>query len=237
MIAWLALGGLALLLGLALLRAFASAPVARVRHFGAWGLAGLGIVTALGLVLTGRAGQLVWALFLLGPLLLRWARGALAARRFAAPGPAGAGESAVETATLAMRLDHATGAMRGTVRRGPQAGRDLGELTLGELLTLLETCRGEDPDSVPLLEAWLDRLAPDWRDMAGPAGTPPPGRRDGGMDRAEALAVLGPAEGADAAAIRAAHRRLMRNAHPDQGGSDWLAARINEARDILLPEG
>ena len=57
------------------------------------------------------------------------------------------------------------------------------------------------------------------------------------MSRADALAVLGLSEGADAAAIRAAHRRLMRNAHPDHGGSDWLAARINEARDILMPGG
>jgi curved DNA-binding protein CbpA len=54
------------------------------------------------------------------------------------------------------------------------------------------------------------------------------------MTREEALAVLGLAEGAAEAEIRAAHRRLMRTAHPDQGGSDWLAARLNEARDILL---
>jgi curved DNA-binding protein CbpA len=50
----------------------------------------------------------------------------------------------------------------------------------------------------------------------------------------EAWQVLGLQPGADATAIRAAHRRLMRGAHPDSGGSDWLAARINQARDILL---
>jgi hypothetical protein len=237
MIAWLALGGLALLLSLALLRGFATAPVAQVRRFGAWGLAALGGLLVLALLVAGRAGQLFWALAFFGPLLLRWVRGALAARRFAASGPAAGGESAVETATLTMRLDHRSGTMHGTVRQGQQAGRELAELTLSELLTLLDECRRGDPDSVPLLEAWLDRLAPDWRDMGGAAAEPQPSNQDGAMSRADALAVLGLSEGADAAAIRAAHRRLMRNAHPDHGGSDWLAARINEARDILLPGG
>lgn len=64
----------------------------------------------------------------------------------------------------------------------------------------------------------------------GVAPRPPPGP----MSRAEALEVLGLKPGADEAAIRAAHRRLMQAAHPDHGGSDWLAARINQARDVLL---
>jgi curved DNA-binding protein CbpA len=54
------------------------------------------------------------------------------------------------------------------------------------------------------------------------------------MTRAEAYEVLGLATGASEFEIRAAHRRLMRGAHPDSGGSDWLAARINQARDTLL---
>jgi hypothetical protein len=83
-----------------------------------------------------------------------------------------------------------------------------------------------------LLEAWLDRSQPDWREAAPRgAAAPPPG---GPMTRAEALEVLGLAEGASAEEIRAAHRRLMRAAHPDQGGSAWFAARLNAARDILL---
>lgn len=66
------------------------------------------------------------------------------------------------------------------------------------------------------------------------AAPPPPPRREGPMSREDAYAVLGLKPGASVAEIRAAHRRLMRGAHPDGGGSDWLAARINQARDILL---
>lgn len=58
--------------------------------------------------------------------------------------------------------------------------------------------------------------------------------RDRGMTRAEALEVLGLNEGATEAEIRAAWLRLMRTAHPDGGGSDWLAARVNQAKDVLL---
>lgn len=235
---WLAVGAGLLLLLLWLARIFATARVETIRKGAIWGGAVAGGGALLLVLSTGRGAQALWTLGLFAPLLWRWGRGWLAARRFrwdeAAGGTGAAGESAVETATLAMRLDHATGRMSGTVRRGRHAGRELAALTLPELLALLADCRVEDPDSVALLEAWLDRLDADWR--AAEAATPPPGAAGGGrMTREEALAVLGLAEGADAAAIRAAHRRLMRAAHPDQGGSDWLAARINQARDILLP--
>lgn len=60
------------------------------------------------------------------------------------------------------------------------------------------------------------------------------GRRDGWMSPEEALQVLGLQVGASEATIRESHKRLMRAAHPDSGGSDWLASRINQARDVLL---
>ncbi|CAA9278578.1 MAG: hypothetical protein AVDCRST_MAG27-3587 [uncultured Craurococcus sp.] len=223
--AWLALGALALLLGLWLLRAFAEASPATIRKVGLWVLGLLGGGALLLLLLTGRGVQALWALVFFGPVVWRRISGWIAARRFARP----AGDaSTVETATLAMSLDHATGTFTGRIRQGRQAGRDLASLDLAALRALLEECGGTDPESVPLLEAWLDRTHPGWRDAPAEPGS------SGPMTRTEALAILGLAEGADAEAIRTAHRRLMRSAHPDSGGSDWLAARINQARDILL---
>ncbi|MEE4210798.1 MAG: hypothetical protein V2I43_16225 [Parvularcula sp.] len=72
-------------------------------------------------------------------------------------------------------------------------------------------------------------------DEAQPSGTPPP-RRPGAMSREEAMAVLGLKDEAHASAVEAAHRRMILRAHPDQGGSDYLAAKVNEARDVLLRE-
>ena len=68
----------------------------------------------------------------------------------------------------------------------------------------------------------------------GADASPPPGRSRSGMTVAEAHEILGLRPGASEEEIRAAHRRLMRLAHPDGGGSDWLASRINQARDVLL---
>ncbi len=65
-------------------------------------------------------------------------------------------------------------------------------------------------------------------------GTDPPRARPTGMTRDEALQILGLKPGATDADIKAAHRRLMATAHPDHGGSDWIAARLNQARDVLL---
>ncbi len=239
---WLALGAGGLLFALWLLRLVANAPVAAVRQGVLWFAGLLAVAAVLLAVATGRAPQVIGALGLLAPFAYRWWLNRRAARRFgAAGGENGGGESRVETATLEMRLDHGTGRMSGRVRAGPQAGRELAELSRAELLALLAACRADDPDSVPLLEAWLDRADPDWRsgaeaeDGGGRAEGARAGSGGGRMSRQEAFAVLGLAEGATETEIRAAHRRLMRAAHPDGGGSDWLAARINEARDVLLP--
>jgi hypothetical protein len=225
---WLALGALALLLVLAALRAFATAPVASVKKAAAWMAGGLGAVLLVALVVSGRAGQALWTLLLFGPLLMQAWRSWRAARTFSRGGqPLPGQESRVETATLAMVLHHDSGRMTGTVKRGRFAGAELADLDLPALRDLLAECAAEDPESVPLLEAWLDRGHPEWREGAPPAA-------EGPLTRAEALAILGLEEGATVAEIRGAHRRLMRGAHPDQGGSAWLAARLNAARDLLL---
>ncbi|WP_431282467.1 DnaJ domain-containing protein [Humitalea sp. 24SJ18S-53] len=228
--AWLALGGVGLIAVLLLLRGFANAPPAAVRRGGAWLLGGLGLAIALLLIVSGRAGQAFGALVLFGPLVLRWYRSWQQARTFATGGRAHAGGvSTVETATLTMTLDHDSGTMTGAISRGDHAGQSLADLALPQVLALLADCQASDPESVPLLEAWLDRADPDWRDQPQP-----PRAAGGAMDRTEALAILGLPDNATPEQIKAAHRRLMAQAHPDRGGSDWLAARINQARDLLL---
>ncbi len=76
------------------------------------------------------------------------------------------------------------------------------------------------------------RVRPFSRPGAGAQATRP--RAGSAMTRDEALAVLGLPHDADRAAIQAAYVRLMQAAHPDRGGSDWLASRLNQARDVLL---
>ncbi|MFT8246891.1 hypothetical protein [Roseomonas sp. BN140053] len=227
--AWFALGALVLLVLALGLRAFAGASVSQVRTGLGWFVGLLVVAVAVLLLLGGRTGQVLWLALPLSPLAWRWWRGRRLAARFAAAPPA-AGD-AVETATLSMRLDPAAGTLSGTVRRGEQAGRDLSTLSLPELLALRHDCATADPESLPLLDAWLDRAHPGWGDASAAGGD---GGGPGTMTRAEALAVLGLPGDADAEAVRAAYTRLMRAAHPDTGGSDWLAARLNQARDVLL---
>ncbi|BDG74131.1 hypothetical protein [Roseomonas fluvialis] len=226
---WVALGALALLVVMVALRGFATASVTTVKKTLAWTAGGLGAVLLGALLFSGRGMQAIWSLGLFAPLLVQAWRSWRTARTFSRGGQASPGqESRVETATLEMVLHHDSGRMTGTVKRGRFQGADLADLDLPMLRALMADCAAEDPDSVPLLEAWLDRSHPDWRDGA------PPAAEDGPLTRAEALAVLGLAEGATEAEIRSAHRRLMRTAHPDQGGSAWLAARLNAARDLLV---
>jgi len=144
--------------------------------------------------------------------------------------------SRVRSAMIEMELDHDTGGMDGTVLAGPQAGRPLGALGEAELRALLAACRGADPDGARLLEAYLDRRDPGWREHAeAHADTGTGARRDAGaMTEQEAYQILGLQPGAGAEEVRRAHRALMLKLHPDQGGTTYLAARINEAKDVLL---
>ena len=147
----------------------------------------------------------------------------------ASPGPTPGQTSEVETAFLRMRLDHDTGEMDGTVLQGRYEGCALGGLGLSELLDLLNECQS-DRQSMAVLEAYLDRIHADWRKRRGP----PPGRSPDGMSEDEARAVLGIKPDATREDIVKAHRRLMQRLHPDRGGSDYLAAKLNAAKDLLL---
>jgi hypothetical protein len=149
--------------------------------------------------------------------------------------PTSGGASNVQSAGLDMRLDHDTGEMDGQVLAGRHEGAMLSELDLEKLFEVAEDFR-DDAESLHLLEGYLDRTFPRWRDdvedyAGGRAGTPPGA---GAMSKKEAYNILGLEPGAGDAEISKAHRRLMKQVHPDHGGSAALAARINEAKETLL---
>jgi len=229
--------GIALLAGLLLAgRWYATADTKTLLKALKWVLLGIVVSVALFFVVTGR---LAWAIATL-PALIPWffrARSiARAAKTFARMSQAQAGgrpgeQTELETRFLRMSLDHGTGTMDGDVTAGPFAGRQLSGMALGELVELLKFCWVEDEESARVVETFLDRSHPDWRETAkqGQGSS-----RTSAMDRAEALQVLGLEEGASAAEIKDAHRRLIAGLHPDHGGSDYLAAKINQAKDLLL---
>ncbi|MDH3232175.1 MAG: DnaJ domain-containing protein [Alphaproteobacteria bacterium] len=141
-------------------------------------------------------------------------------------------QSRIETTYLDMILDHDSGQMAGRVRTGPFAGRDLSEMRPEELMALWRECVARDEQSARVLESFLDRHFGGWRDAAKSQDEAP--RRAGGMSVDEAYKVLGVSPKASEREIKEAHRKLMRKHHPDKGGSAELAARLNEARDVLL---
>lgn len=144
-------------------------------------------------------------------------------------------KSGVRTAAMEMVLDHDSGRMEGRCLRGRFAGRELSALIESELLQLLDELRADDPQGAVLIEAYLDRRLQGWRERKAEnrqkAKSSPRGAT---MTANEAYDVLDLKPGAKEEQIRAAHRRLMMKFHPDQGGSTYLAARINEAKEVLL---
>jgi hypothetical protein len=142
--------------------------------------------------------------------------------------------SKVKSRYFAMELDHDTGAVNGKVVSGAFVGAnliDLGEMDTKALIAEVQW----DSDSLSLLESWLDANRSGWREyFAAQQDGAAPERESSADPLAEAYAVLGLEPGATDGEIRAAHRELMKAVHPDHGGSSYLAAKINEARDRLL---
>lgn len=150
-------------------------------------------------------------------------------------GSGGQQRSSVRSAALEMQLDHETGAMNGLVLVGAYEGKELDLLEREELFELRSEI-ADDGESLALLDAYLDRRLAGWREDAhadADAGLGSPAS-SGPMGKKEAYEVLGLSAGASVEEIRKAHRRLMKTAHPDSGGSTFLAAKINEAKDVLL---
>lgn len=232
------------------LRWFARTPAPQVtsllRRGLLWGAVGVLVIAAL----SGRLNPLFALLAAAVPILLRIlnllqllpvAQGLLRALGLAGGrGGGGAAEgrtSSIRTDYLEMELDHASGHLDGLVRAGRFQGRRLAELDLDELLELLEECRGADPQSAAVLESYLDREhGSDWADRAGGRSEGTGAQGSGRLSKDEAREILGLAPNAGVDEIRAAHRRLIQKYHPDRGGSDYLAAKINEAKRLLLGE-
>ena len=142
----------------------------------------------------------------------------------------------VATDWVDMELDHDTGEMRGRVLKGAFAGRSLYQLTDEDALRFYAEAGAADSETARLLEAYLDRrFGADWRAKANEkTSSQQSPRSSSAMTRDEAHRVLGLSPDASEAEIRDAYKRLMMNLHPDRGGTDYLAAKINEAKDVLL---
>ena len=151
--------------------------------------------------------------------------------------------SSVRTDWLAMDLDHETGEMHGEVLQGAFTGRILETLAPAEVAAIWQDCRFADPQSAQLLEAYLDRTHPQWREDfsrmgedagEGASSSDASGRAQALMTKEEAYAILSLKPGASANDIQQAHRELMLKHHPDRGGSTYIATKINQAKDLLL---
>jgi hypothetical protein len=224
-------GGVAILGGvLLLIYLFVNADPAKLARGLKWSAIGAAILLLLVLLLSERFAFL-WLPFAL--IFPYWRRLRAMFSGFRNPG-AGGSSSEVVTPYLRLSLDHETGTMTGTVLAGRYEGMRLAELDTADLVALLRECRAADSEGARLLEAYLDRLHPDWRDRMGSEQSAPPRGSGDGMTVAEAYEVLGLEPGADEAAITAAYHRLMMQLHPDHGGTDYLATKINRARDVLL---
>ncbi len=177
----------------------------------------LDIAVPLGVTGLGLLGWLPWSIASLG------------ARTQKSAGQV----SRVRSAFLEMELDHDSGTMRGRVLAGKHEGVTLDALSVEALVACLADI---DEESRALLMAYLDRREPAWREHAQHGATAGAGsaRSSGKMTEEEAYQILGVQPGASAGDIGRAHRTLMKKLHPDQGGSTYLAARVNEAKDILL---
>ena len=240
MIAYFILG-LCLLVGFIFLaRWFVATEPRKVVVLVRWVLAIFGLIVGGYLLWGGFQALAALALFFMLPALMRWRM--IWNRLKAAQGPSPGQASEVETRFFKMTLDHDSGVMTGLVKEGRFHGRALEDLGIEELVDLWAECRAEDAQSAAVLEAYLDRTQGEaWRAAAqrnyGGAGAGPrPPSGQGAMSQEEAYEILGLEPGASPEETREAHRRLMQKIHPDHGGSNYLAAKINQAKARLLGE-
>lgn len=200
----------------------------------------VGLLGMLYLFLSGRGLLAAFLAPLLLPVLMR-TQAMRRARAWGGGGPSPGKASEARTRFLNMTLDHDTGEMSGEVLDGAFTGRMLADLGLDDHIALYRECRAGDEQSARVLEAYLDRVhGPEWRERtgvgAGEGGGGGSGFDAGAMTPKEAREILAVKRGATTDEIKAAHRHLMVSAHPDRGGSTYLASKINQAKDVLLKQ-
>jgi len=229
-------GLFALFLILSAIKQFGRLSPANAARIVRRGRVALGVLGVLLLVLRGQFGLAgALASILLGFAARGQGNPFASAFRAAGFGPKAARVSAARSATIEVRLDLDTGAISGSVFTGPYQGRALSSFDRPECLQLLEICERDDPEGARLLETYLDRRFSGWREAdEGQTQARRSAGGSGAMTRDEAYEVLGLPKGADAEEIIRAHRALMKKLHPDHGGSTALAARVNQAKDVLL---
>jgi hypothetical protein len=236
-VAWAVILLLSIVVGALAVRWFVNASPANIARGIRLGAIWLAVAAVLAMVATGRLPLLLGVIAPLAPLIL-----AILARRRQRRRPAGdwdssgGQQSSVTTDCLDMTFDHDSGELDGRVTAGAFAGRMLSDMPLIELRALLEEVQAAgDTQSVSVLTSYLDRThGEEWHGGGDTGEDRRPPRNGGAMTRDEAWRVLGLSPDATEEEIRAAHRRLMKQAHPDHGGSDYLASKINEAKDVLL---
>ncbi len=210
-------------------------PAQRRRLMGRYMLYGLiGLVMIL--VITGRAhwiaavaaalipllkGAVLWGLRLL-PFYRHWQQDRNRV-------------SIINTATICATINHSNGEMNGDILKGPQEGKQLNDMNEDELNALRDYCQDQDPEAFQLLNNYLQ-----WRFSHSQQQEQQQNQQqeqststNSALSKEEALEILGLDESANEDDIVKAHRRLIQKLHPDRGGSDYLAAKINQAKDFL----
>lgn len=192
------------------------------------------------MALTGRAsiifaaiGALMTAGMRYYPLIIRhWPQIRRLYSKHVNPSGAAGRASKVTTPLFVMILDHDSGHMDAKITDGSFNGRHLSELSIEELKSFYRFCQGKDAQAMRILESYIqrERIA-EWQDAPNNENQ---AASSGKTSLGEAWDILGLQPGAGKKEIIEAHRRLMSRMHPDKGGSNYLAAKINEAKKILL---
>lgn len=240
---WLFVALVVFLLLVFALRAMAKVPPQQLSKYVKQG-AGLAVLGLAGLMMMRGRIDFAMGIGAVGLWLLGMGAAPGWTKMFKNAGSPSQGASRVRSAMIEMALDHETGAMDGEVLAGAMEGKKLSELTRPQCEELYRSCLADDPEGARLLEAYLDRRFTGWR-PAGEEYADAGGGHAGGRSRSqgggtaamtedEAYEVLGLQKGASRDDVARAHRSLMKKLHPDHGGSTRLAAKVNEAKEILL---